>query len=65
LADDVIETMIRKELSKTKVHFIALHKLGKDIILRLPMEGYVAYKKKCFYDKTYFLNKLKFYLNLS
>ncbi|QOG03809.1 glycosyltransferase family 2 protein [Flavobacterium sp. MDT1-60] len=48
VADDIIETiMIKKEFQKPK-SFFAVHRLGKDVILRLAIGRYLALIKKCF-----------------
>ena len=48
IGDDVIQTiMIKKEFQKPN-SFFALHRVGKDVVVRLAINRYFALVKKCF-----------------
>lgn len=48
IVDDIIQTiMIKKEFQKPS-SFFAVHRLGRDIVLRLAINRYLALIKKCF-----------------
>lgn len=49
LANDAIEAIVRNKECQKVSSFIALHRLGSDIVLRLPIKRYFAILKKCLF----------------
>jgi glycosyltransferase involved in cell wall biosynthesis len=48
IANDIIETIMIKKEFQNPSSFFAVHRLGKDTILRLSIKRYLALMKKCF-----------------